>query len=184
MSLLTSKAPYRQSGFTLIEMMVVLVIIGIVVSVVVLSIKTDDIEEYMEIEMLRVQALLNLARDEAVLQGQEIALTVEDNKYSFEAFGDEGWMPMAGDRVFRDRQILAGTELSLVVDDLEVKLGQKQDETEDQADKEHKPRIYILSSGEIMPFELILRTEDQTIEFRIKVEEDGEIKLVLPQDLG
>ena len=184
MLLLNSKASHRQSGFTLIEMMVVLVIIGIVVSTVVLSIKTDDIEEYMEIEMRRVQALLNLARDEAVLQGQEISLTVEENKYSFETLGEEGWRPITGDRVFRDRQVMAGTELSLVVDDLEINLGQNQEETEDQADKQRKPRIYILSSGEIMPFELILRTEDQTIEFRVKVEGDGEIKLVLPQDLG
>ena len=173
-----------QTGFTLIEMMVVLVIMGIIVSTVVLSIKTDDIEEYMEIEMRRVHALLNLARDEAVLQGQEIALTVDDNKYAFETYGEEGWVPITDDRVFRERQVVNGAELSLRVDDFEIKLGNKKQEANELSGKKEKPRIYILSSGEIMPFELILRTEDQTIEYRIKVEGDGVIKLVLPQDLG
>jgi len=40
--------------------------------------------------------------------------------------------------------------------------------------------VYILSSGEIMPFELILRTQDQTVQFSVKAEEDGIVKLVLP----
>jgi len=55
----TSSQSGCQSGFTLIEMMVVLVIMGIIVSSVVLSINTDKIEEHMEIEMRRIHALLN-----------------------------------------------------------------------------------------------------------------------------
>jgi general secretion pathway protein H len=184
MFILPTKPRRQQSGFTLIEVMVVLVIIGIVVSSVVLSIRTDDIEEHMEIEMRRVQALLNLARDEAVLQGQEIALAVEGNSYVFETFGEEGWKPIADDRVFRAREVVAGTELSLLIDDFEINLAQQKEESEDDTDNEKRSRIFILSSGEIMPFELILRKKDQTLEYRIKVEGDGEIKLVLPEDLG
>jgi general secretion pathway protein H len=179
-----TKAPRQQSGFTLIEMMVVLVVIGIIVSSVVLSIRTDDIEEHMEIEMRRVQALLNLARDEAVLQGQEIALAVEDNRYLFETFGEEGWKPITDDRVFRAREVVAGAELSLLIDDFEINLGQQQEESEEDGEEAKRSRVYILSSGEIMPFELILRKKDQTVEFRVKVEADGEIKLVMPEDLG
>ena len=179
-----TNASRQQSGFTLIEMMVVLVIIGIIVSSVVLSIRTDDIEEHMEIEMRRVQALLNLARDEAVLQGHEIALAVEDDSYLFEKFGDEGWVPITDDRVFRAREVVPGTELSLLIDDFEINLGQQQEETDEDVDEVKRSRVYILSSGEIMPFELILRKKDQTIEFRVKVEGDGEIKLVMPEDLG
>lgn len=184
----------RQTGFTLIEMMVVLLIMGIIVGTVVLSINTDNIEEHMEIEMRRIHALLNLARDEAVLQGQEIAFVIEDNKYSFEVLAEDGWTPITDDRVFRERTVVIGTELALVVDDIEIKLGNKRSEDEipslngseenAQAEKDKRPRVYILSSGEIMPFELILRTEDQTIEFRVRVEEGGEVQMLLPQDLG
>lgn len=186
----------QQSGFTLIEMMVVLVIMAIIMSSVVLSINTDKIEEHMEIEMRRIHALLNLAREEAILQGQEMSLAVRDNKYQFEMLGEKGWEPIVDAKVFREREVVAGTELSLIVDDIEVSLGKSgldlgefqaelsENKTDKEEKKDDRPRIFILSSGEIMPFELILRTEDQTIEFRVKVEEDGEVQIILPQDLG
>jgi len=170
-------------------MMVVLVIIGIIVSSVVLSVRTDDLEEHMDIEMQRIQALLNLAREEAVLQGQEIALTVKENKYLFETLDNEKhvWQPITDDRIFRERQVVAGTELVLKVDDLEIDFGKAKDEAiTDIGEKTiEPPRIFILSSGEIMPFELILRSEDQSVQYSLKAELDGEIKLIRPgEDLG
>ena len=75
------------------------------------------------------------------------------------------------------RQVLDGTELALVVDTQEISLAATK---EGEDDKATPPRVYILSSGEIMPFELILRTQDQTVQFSVKAEEDGIVKLVLP----
>lgn len=176
-----------QSGFTLIEMMVVLVIIGIIVSSVVLSVRTDDLEEHMEIEMQRIQALLNLAREEAVLQGEEMALTIRENKYSFEVLGEKGWQPITDDKVFRERSIVVGTELALKVDNLEIDFGKTEEKAEKEfgQDKVPPPRIFILSSGEIMPFELILRTLDQSVQYSLKAELDGVIKLITPaENLG
>lgn len=167
----------RQCGFTLIEMMVVIIIIGILVSTVVLSIRTDEIDEHMEIEMRRLQTLINLAREEAVLQGQEYALTVHENSYLFEVFDEGNWSPITDDKVFRTRSVVSGTELALVVDSLEVAFAKTAEGEEEQ---ETPPRVYILSSGEIMPFELILRTLDQTVQFRVRAEEDGVVKLILP----
>ena len=57
----------KQTGFTLIELMVVLVIIGIIMSVMVMSIRTGDISEHMEIEVNRLHALVSLAQEEAIL---------------------------------------------------------------------------------------------------------------------
>ena len=167
----------RPAGFTLIEMMVVIIIIGILMSTIVLSIRTDEIGEHMEIEMRRIQALISLAREEAVLQGQEYALTVKDNSYLFEVLEENAWLPITDDKVFRERTVLDGTELALVVDTREISLAATK-ESED--DKATPPRVYILSSGEIMPFELILRTQDQTVQFSVKAEEDGIVKLILP----
>lgn len=170
----------KQSGFTLIEMMVVLVIIGIMVTSVVLSIRTDDLGEHMEMEMQRIQALLKLAREEAVMQNEDIALKVTENTYSFEILGDKGWEPITGDQVFRQRKVVDGTELALKVDDLEIKFGQQQEAAGE--DKIPPPRIFILSSGEIMPFELILRTVDQSLQYSLKAEQDGIVKLITPDE--
>lgn len=170
-------------------MMVVLVIIGIIVSSVVLSVRTDDLDEHMETEMRRIQALLNLAREEAVLQGEEIALTVKSDRYLFEVFDYDKntWQPITDDRVFRERTVVDGTELALKVDNLEVKFGKTEEAAEAMAGEKKipPPRIFILSSGEVMPFELILRTLDQTVQYSLKAELDGEIKLLTPgEDLG
>ncbi len=170
---------YRsQSGFTLIEMLVVLVIIGIVITSVTLSIRTDDRSEKMETEMQRIQALLKLAREEAVMQDEDIALRVSEDKYSFEILGEKGWEPISDDKVFRERKVVDGTELALKVDDLEIDFGKQQEAAGD--DKIPPPRIFILSSGEIMPFELILRTVDQSLQYSLKTQQDGTVKLIMP----
>jgi general secretion pathway protein H len=167
-----------QAGFTLIELMVVLVIIGIMLSSVVISIRTDKIDEHMETEMLRIQALLKLAREEAVMQDEDIALKVTPDGYSFEILSDKGWQPITDDKIFRERKVVDGTELALKVDNLEIKFGQQQEKVGE--DKIPPPRIFILSSGEIMPFELILRTLDQSVQFSLKAEQDGVVKLNMP----
>lgn len=168
-----------QSGFTLIEMLVVLVIIGIIMASVTLSIRTDDRGELMETEMQRIQALLKLAREEAVMQDEDIALRVSEDSYSFEVLGDKGWQPISDDRIFRERKVVDGTELALKVDNLEINFGKQQEAAGD--DKIPPPRIYILSSGEIMPFELILRTQDQSLQYSLKAEQDGTVKLITPE---
>jgi len=170
-----------QAGFTLVEILVVLIIIGVVTAAIVPSIHTNDRSRKMEVEMHRIQALLKLAREEAVMQNEEIALKVSEQSYSFEVLGDKGWKPMDSvDGVFRERQVVDGTELALKVDNLEINFGKQQEAAGE--DKIPPPRIYILSSGEIMPFELILRTLDQSLQYSLKAGEDGEVKFVEPGD--
>lgn len=166
------------SGFTLIEMLVVLVIIGVVVSAVTLSIHTDDRGKKMEIEMQRIEALLKLARQQAIIRNESIALRVNEDSYSFDRLGDKGWEPISNDQVFRKRMTVDGTELALKVDNLEINFGKQQEQAGE--DKIPPPRIFILSSGEIMPFELILRTQDQSLEYRLKADQNGDLSLIEP----
>jgi general secretion pathway protein H len=169
-------------GFTLIEILVVLVIIGIIISTAVLSISHSDIAVEMEVEMKRIYALITLAREEAILQGQELALTVEPDRYLFESFAENKWQPLSNDKVFRERKLQLGMGLALVVEHTTLILGKKADDEEQGKPK--PARIYLLSSGEISPFELILRSADETVQFRIKAGEDGKLELVRPQDLS
>lgn len=167
-----------QSGFTLVEMLVVVVIIGIVITMVTISIHTDDRGEQMETEMHRIQALLKLARQEAVMQNEDIALKVSEHSYSFEVLGDKGWQPISDDPVFRERKVVDGSELALKVDNLEINFGKQQEDAGE--DKIPPPRIFILSSGEVMPFELILRTTDESLQYSLKADQDGTITLIKP----
>jgi general secretion pathway protein H len=181
----------RQTGFTLIEMMVVLIIIGVVVSTIVMSIRTGDIGEHMEIEMNRLQALLRLAQEEAVLQGQFMALAIGENSYRFDVkdIEKDTWSAMQDDRVFRERALLPGTHLVLVIDDIEdkkkdeFKLQLSDDKKQDkQPQEDDYQRLQIEPSGEIFPFELIMRNEDDSIEYKLVLGDDGELSIISPEE--
>lgn len=182
-------------GFTLIEMMVVLLIIGIVVSSVVLSINTDDVKEHMEIEMNRLRALINLAREEAILQDHDMALVIKEDSYSFQWYDikQEKWLAVDDGQVFRERKLPLGTNMVLLIEDLpttekhsrpgtsltlDVKDKEKQQEEEDVQ------RVVIYPSGEIFPFELILQKEDESTQFKLVANADGEVEVQLPDELG
>ena len=181
----------NQSGFTLIELMVVLLIIGIMVSTMVMSIRTGDISEHMEIEVNRLHALVSLAQEEAILQGQVMALAIGETSYRFDVkdIENESWSAVDDGRVFRERTLVAGTHLVLVIDEIEeekkefkLELSTEDDEKEEEEDDFQ--RVQIEPSGEMFPFELVLRNEDETIEFRLVMGEDGELKIVLPEEVS
>jgi general secretion pathway protein H len=183
----------KQTGFTLIEMMVVLVILGIIVSTMVMSIRTGDISEHMELEMNRMQTLLTLAQEEAILQGRVMALAVAEQSYRFDILDieKETWSAMADSRVFRERRLVPGAHLVLVIDEIEIQKETKQGfklELEDERDQAQQDldddyqRVQIQPTGEIFPFELIMRNEDETIEYRLMLDEQGEFKIVSPEE--
>jgi len=183
----------RQRGFTLIEMMVVLVVIGIMVGTMVLSINTDNIEEHMEIEMNRLNALVTLAQEESILQGQVMALAISENKYRFEIrdIENEKWVAMTDDRVFRERTVVPGAHLVLVIEeqeqetkkDFKLALSEDREDTEQVEDDDFQ-RLTIEPSGDMFPFELIIRKDDESVEYKLVLGEDGELKIIYPEELG
>lgn len=85
-----------QRGFTLIEVLVVLVIIGFFSGMVVLSIG-DTFERTLRSEAERFQSLIVAAADEAVYTSSELGVLVEKNSYVLVRFDPiaQGWMPFA-----------------------------------------------------------------------------------------
>ena len=105
-------------GFTLIEVMVVMVIIAILVTAVSLSLKGDRAGEALGDEAKRLTALLNLAREEAVMRDRDLGLVLNRDGYLFvqrdeERAGEEAeFVSLSDDTLFRVRALPPGTELS------------------------------------------------------------------------
>lgn len=162
----------RQAGFTLIELLVVLVIIGIISGFAVLSVGLDSDTDRAEVEARRLVALMQLASDEAVLAGNPLALQFDTDAYRFLTLRGKQWHPVENDNVLRERELPQGTRLEVVIEGQRIVAGNQQ----------ASARIVFLASGEISPFELVLRTRDDRHRFRLRGELQGRIEYLGEQD--
>lgn len=93
----------RQVGFTLVEILIVLVIIGITVGLISVNFMPDDRRTLME-EAIKLSLLIEQAHDEAIVSGKEIALSLDGDKYRFwRKDGNGKWVQYTGDDLFRER---------------------------------------------------------------------------------
>lgn len=155
------------------------VIIAITVSFASLSLSSRAIEERLATEAERLDALLRLAADEAVVQGQEIGLLVANDGYAFYRLEQNRWQPYE-EGPLRERVLPEGLNLRLVnAGGEEAQLPLPADAEED-GDKQHKrvqPQILLLSSGELTPFVLELSVARLPVRYRAEGRITGQIEL-------
>ncbi len=95
----------HETGFTLVELMIVLVIIGLMASIVVLSFPdgSNDLEDDAQKFAARTAAL----RDNAILQSRPMAVQVTPSGYSFLERRKGAWSVME-DKPFRSTNWSSG----------------------------------------------------------------------------
>jgi general secretion pathway protein H len=136
-------------GFTLLELLAVLFIIGIIVSFAGLSVSQHS-SRTLQDEAERIHSLLRLASEEAVLQGRELAVQFTRQDYRFMTSDGAQWAPIEDDKLLRARELPPGMEVELQLEGVKADFG----------NEENPPRIFILSSSEMTPFVLTLRMAD------------------------
>lgn len=167
----------HSGGFTLLELLVVLVIIGIILTFAVLSIGDGGRRDRLEQEARRIQAIFSLAGEEAVLRSQEFGVVLQKQQYTFVAYDGEAWQPIVDDSLFREHALPDSMELELVIDDLPVDLT-AQTEKKKEDEKGPKPQLLLFSSGERQPFELTVAYRDPPpLAYRLSAPLIGPLKL-------
>jgi len=191
------------AGFTLLEVLVVVFLIGIVLSLAVLSVGHNE-DRVLKDEARRLAALLELARQESIVESLEMALAIDDRSYSFQMFDGQNWLPVADDPILRARELPDEMELEVEIEgqlaemmkkaaDATAAAQAKQDEPaadgketaadenadrkraeRDKADK-NVMRIFLLSSGEMTPFEIIVRYANREDGYTVTGNAIGEI---------
>lgn len=131
--------------------MVVIVIAGIMITLAVISIG-DRSASQLEQEGRRLNALMGMANEEAIMQSREIGLAFSKTGYQFyEIDKDDKWKPIVDDETLRLREFPEGFKITLYADGEEVIIEPKMPET---------PAVFFYSSGETTPFELALKLAD------------------------
>ena len=91
----------KQRGFTLLELLVVMVIAGIMLGVVSFNALPNS-RQRLETDAKRLALLFQLARDEALLRNLPVAFDVDQYGYHFLAREDRVWSPLKDD-MLRER---------------------------------------------------------------------------------
>jgi general secretion pathway protein H len=99
-------------GFTLIEMLVVLMIMGLFVGLVSTITRPDD-RALLRLEAERLSQLLDFAVTEARLTGKSIAWTADESGYRFWRSGDDAlWSEIRDSELLRARTLPQGMSVS------------------------------------------------------------------------
>lgn len=160
----------RLAGFTLVELLVVLVILGSLLSLAMLSVGGFGHARELRNEAQRLAALIGLLSEEAVLENREYGLLIRDKGYRVLVFDEleSRWDPLDGEK---EHALPVWARLELELDGEPLKLaapaGQGDDEAGLDSDDEDtraprrkraaglpEPQLLVLSSGELSPFRL------------------------------
>ncbi len=102
------------AGFTLLELLVVLVIAGMLLGAVALNAMPGD-RQWLQREAQRIALLLQMARDEAIVRNRPVVFEADDYRYRFLIRQNDQWQSMTDDPVWREREFSrAPVQLSLV----------------------------------------------------------------------
>ena len=158
-----------ESAFTLIEVLVVVIIIAVISAVALLSFGILGDDRNLQREARRLSSLIELANDEATIQGREYGLEILQSGYRFVEHDPllNQWHELLGDDFLRPRQLGEDMEFQLFLEDRRVLLDtsaadtEREEEDTDLTD-DYLPHILIMSSGDVSPFELrLLRPSDR-----------------------
>lgn len=145
----------RASGFTLIEVLIVVVIIGVITAGIVLSVNITGRDRELEKESDRLLALFSYAREQAALQTREYGVMFQDDGYEFLTYDTRRatWRSVFEDDALIARHLPDGLGFKLTVEARPVVLARPKDS------KDKTPQVMIFSNGDLTTFAATLERE-------------------------
>jgi len=159
--------PDRAQGYSLIEVLLVVVILGVVVAAVALSIG-GNASRQLEVQATRLQALIRLGCEQSELTGRDLGIFFSRQRIEFAWRGPDRWYPLedASREPLRPRVLDEATEWSLERDGERLALDE---------DAPADPQLLCLASGELSPFVVEISRVDVPERWRLEGRPDGQV---------
>ena len=148
-------------GFTLIEILIVMVIISIVSGVAVLTI-TSNQSKSVEYFANRLTHLIQLSEEEAMLRPATLGLALTPVSFEFYEYKKK-WLPLS-DKIFGRQSIPGSIKISLSVEN-------------NNAPLDGRPHIVISPSGDLSSFVIFVGKKNKPPMFKIIGEANGSVKI-------
>lgn len=159
-----------QQGFTLLEILVVVVIIGVMVTFAALSIGDRALSDRLQLEARRLNATLRFAAEEAEMKGLLVGFRYTGEYYEFVSPDDKGkWAPLTHGP-FRRHALPPPFEVDLRVEGRAVPPAQ---EPKEDSEEGPQPQLLLLPSGEATAFVLALRAGNLRESWRLEADALG-----------
>lgn len=168
----------KAAGFTLIEMLIVIFIIGILATFVGLKMGNRQLDDRLQTESQRFEQLVKLAQEESQMKGIPIGLRFTTSGYQFLTFDDKGRWVEYGQGALRPRPLLAPFYAELHVEGRMVPPAQDAKPGATSADEKQKiqPQIVLLPGGESSAFAVDVKAQNYLSYFHIESDALGRIQ--------
>lgn len=171
---------HSSTGFTLIEVLVVLIIMGIIVSFISLSVSIFTNTSKAKEMATNLIEMIKFAEQQAILQPAQIGIVFNNNTYSFYQFViNENtqlnqWKEITGITALKTQMIPKNLNLTISTPKSTENL---------LTDREAiQPKIIIFSSGEITPFTINISVNHKLPLYRIIGYQQGNLRMIKIND--